>query len=262
MYAFSIIAALGLIYAACTYDVNLLLFLGVALVLQFIVWLLKSACYKVEKEAITGDQNYNNLHDFLSAMKFSPWSKFFNEYSVKDQLEKMRTSEIIGAYRGIIQEIKSCKADLEADPSVAADQEYYVKNLNVIVRLIRAELAKREIENHEDAPKKQAATGNWAAYCAGKFEDRCRLWHENLKVVKIYGVVKEMSNDELAAVVLDTGKEIFQTTAEHTTGKEEEAEAYYHNNLRKIERVIRVLLAKRVLGDKTPVTPKDTDDEE
>lgn len=260
MYAFSIIVALGLIYAACAYDANLLLFFGIAITLQIIVWLLKSSFYKMEEKAPTGDQNYQNLYDFMCAMKFSPWSKFFNEYSVKGQLEKTETSRIVAVYRGIMQELIVCKAYVEADPSVVADQEYYVKNLQTIVRLIRAELVKRKIENHKDAPKKQAATGNWAAYCAGKF-DYSRLWQESLSVAEISSKVKAFSDEELVAVVLDTPKEILHTTSEYATGKEEEAEAHYHNNLRKIERVIRDILAKRMLGDKTPVMPQDTDDE-
>ena len=73
--------------------------------------------------------------------------------------------------------------------------------------------------------------------------------------------MEKLSAKDLVKIALSIPKEIFNTTSEIATGREEDAEAYYHNNLRKIECAIRVLLAKRVLGETSRITEDDIDSE-
>jgi hypothetical protein len=73
------------------------------------------------------------------------------------------------------------------------------------------------------------------------------LYNHNLSDEEALLAVNKFSDAELVFTVLDIPSEILNSTSEHTCGREEEMEAYYHNNLRRIEFLLRNELAKRFL---------------
>lgn len=67
-------------------------------------------------------------------------------------------------------------------------------------------------------------------------------------------LIKEAYDWDLAACIRAIPTEISYTTAEITTGREEEMEAHYHNNLRRIQGMMQKELKLRMNEDPIPKT--------
>lgn len=231
MTLFLVIVTAGLIYAACAYDLNLFWFIGAAVLVQ----ILRNVLWPKEPE-LGHDERQKQLvmKDFFSSMRYSPWSKFFSSELAKEKLQE--TNEII---------IKALYEAIQDELEVEHD-ETYCKNLQYVLIDIRQEIANRQIEAYRHS--KREKKGNYARIYANSLE--LPLTSMNLSDEEALKNATQYSTAELVHVVLDVPDEIFDTTAELTTGRDEEMEAYYHNNLRKIEFVLRLELAKRFLESK------------
>ena len=231
MIAFWIIIAAGLIYAACAFELNLLWFFAAAVVVQVVCDLIRR-----KNPELSHDEEQEKLvyENFFSEMKYSPKSKLFDSHLVREKLQGYNELLIKSLYRTIQK-----KLETETD-------EVYCKNLQYTLIDIRQEVANRQIEAYRHA--KREKEGNYARIYSHSLN--APLLKENLSDEEALKTVAKYSDAELVFVVLDTPEEISYTTAEITTGREEEMEAYYHNNLRKIEFLLRLELAKRFLERK------------
>lgn len=228
MIPFLIIVTAGLIYAACVFEPNLFWILGAAALVEIAY----DVFWKGKPELSHDEEQIKLvLERFFSEMKHSPWSKRFDQEVVRERLETLSELFIKALYKGIQEELKE-----ETD-------EIYCKNLQFTLIDIRQEIANRQIEAYRHA--KREKKGNYARIYADSLE--AQLLHENLNDEEALKTVAQYSDAELVFAVLDTPEEIHNTTAELTTGREEEMEAYYHNNLRRIEFLLRIELAKRFL---------------
>ena len=229
MFIFTIIVTVGLIYAACVYEPNLLWFIGAATLLQVIhnmLW---------PQEAETKNDPYQSVMDkFFSDMRYSPWSKFFSTNDVKEKLQTTNEQIIKKLYQAVQNELKD------------VDNETYCKNLQFVQICICQEITNRQIEAYRHSRKD--TENNYAKTYADSLE--FPLTSSNLSDEEALKNAGQCSDADLVHVILDVPDQIRNTTAELTVGREEEMERYYHNNLRKIEYLFRLELAKRFLEKK------------
>lgn len=228
MIAFLIVITVGLIYAALMYETNLLWFVAAAALIQFFFDVIKE-----KKTDPAGERSKSQLamEKFFSDLKYSPWSKFFDHPAAREQLQSLSDVRLKAVFFGIQEELKT-----ESDA-------LYCSNLQSLAIDIRQELAARMIEAYSHS--KREKQGNYARIYANSLD--FPLLSQELKDTEALENVAQYSDAELVFAILDTAKEIESTTAELTTGREEEMEAYYHNNLRKIEFLLRGELARRAL---------------
>ncbi len=228
MTLFAIIVTVGVIYAACMYDPELLWVIGVACVAQFIRNLLKTEPELSQKQ--TQDRLVYN--DFFKGMRYSPWSKYFSINEAKEKLQQTTNEMVIKAlYHEILD-------DLEIE-----DDKTYCNNMHYVLIEIRQEIANRQIEAYRHGKPK--GDTNYAQNYAASLG--VSLTSSELTDEEALKNAGQCSTADLVYVILDVPEQISNTTAELTTGREEEMEGYYHNNLRKIEYLLRLELAKRFL---------------
>lgn len=224
MVTFTIIVTVGLVCSACMYDLNLFWFLGIALIAHIFV--------KIIKVSKDGMRDSKAMANFFSELEHSPESEKFSIEEVKEKFQEKGTLLIKSIYNSILNEIW----DKE-------DEKTYCKNLRFILIEIRQEIAARQIEAHRYSKRKKK--DNYARMYAHSLN--FPLYQYELSDKEALQIVDQYSDAELSFVVLDTDGEILNTTSEHTCGREEEMESYYHNNLRRIQFLLRKELAKRYL---------------
>ena len=229
MFIFTIILTVGLIYAACMYEPNLLWFIGAAILLQLIhnmLW---------PQEAETKNDPYQSVMEkFFSELKYSPWSKFFSIDEVKEKLQNTNEQIIKKLYWAILNELE------------VEGEEPYCNNMQFVLIEIRQEITNRQIEAYRHSRKD--TENNYAKAYADSLE--FPLTSSDLSDEEALKNACQCSDADLVHVILDVPDLIRNTTAELTTGREEEMEHYYHNNLHKIEYLFRLELAKRFLEKK------------
>ena len=228
MNTYSIIVTFGMIYAAWTFEPNLLWVIGAAALIQLVY----NVFWKDKPETHAEDEPTSTEAEiFFNGLKHSPWSKLFDGYEAKEKLKELSDVRIKAVYQGIQNELQD------------EDDEICCKNLRHVVAEIQQEIADRKVEAYRRTRRKYKS--NYARIYADSLEEH--LLSENLTDEQALKTAAKFSDAELVFVILDTPKQIFDTTAELTTGREEKMEAYYHNNLRRIEFLLRLELAKRFL---------------
>lgn len=228
MNIYSIIVTFGMIYAAWTFEPNLLWVIGAAALIQLVY----NFFWKDKPETHAEDGSTSTEAEiFFNGLKYSPWSKLFDGYEAKEKLKELSDVRIKAVYQGIQNELQD------------EDDEICCKNLRYVVAEIQQEIADRKVEAYRRTRRKYKS--NYARIYADSLEEH--LLSKNLTDEQALKTAAKFSDAELVFVILDTPKQIFDTTAELTTGREEEMEAYYHNNLRRIEFLLRLELAKRFL---------------
>ena len=151
---------------------------------------------------------------------------------------------MVAIYRGIKPMVDSFNLT-DVDEDAKQDALQCIANLDAIGEIILNELADRQIEAYRHS--KREVDGNYARVFATSIS--ANLFSENLTDEQVLeNVAKIPYNADLVHIVLDTDREVFDSTSEITTGSEEEMERYYHNNLRKIQFLLRQELAKRVIA--------------
>ena len=244
MLVFVIIVTVGLVYAACVFEPNLFWFLGAATLLQIVVNFIFKEDEKHLKVASPEDEIKVPLIEFIDSLRHSTWSKLFDQEEAREKIKQMGIREVVAIYRGIKPVVDSFDfTDVDEDAKQEAMR--CIANLDAIREIILNEIADRQIEAYRHS--RRDIDGNYAKIYARSLG--ADLYSENLTDEQaLNGVANIPVSSDLVHIVLDTDKEIFDSTAEITTGSEAEMERYYHNNLRKIQFLLRQELAKRVIA--------------
>jgi hypothetical protein len=174
-------------------------------------------------------QDLNAMETFFSELEHSPETEEFSVDEVKEKLKSTNVFFIKSIYNSILNELWY------------NENEIYCKNLRFILIEMNQEIADRKIGAHQYSKRKKDV--NYAREYASSLN--FPLYNHNLSDEEALLAVNKFSDAELVFIILDTNKEIMATTSEHTFGREEEMEACYHNNLRRIEFLLRKELAKR-----------------
>jgi hypothetical protein len=219
-----IIVTIGLGYAACKVDHGLWWF--------FVVAVLAQAVYCIIKSFYKENQALNSMNIFFAELKHSPDSENFDNEEVRENLQRINAYMAKEIFLGIQNEL------------TYQDDQIYIKNLLMVLNEIRQRVSDCRIEAFRYSKRKNS--GNYACMYANSLN--FPLSDQHLTDEKILKVAGQFSDAELVFIILDTSNEILNTTADYTTGRTEEMmEIYYHNNLRRIESVLRKELSERFL---------------
>lgn len=223
MTVFLFIAAVGLVYAACMYEPHLFWFLGVGALAQIFYNLLQTSREQNKDQDV--------MKNFFAEFKDSPYSKLFDTELAREKIQEMSNLLCKSLYRSLENEL------------YMTEDETYSANLQFLMIDIRQKITDQQIEAYRYCKRKKE--GNYANIYASSL--KLPLYKEELRDKEVLNIVNQFSDAELVFTVLDIPSEILNSTSEHTCGREEEMEACYHNNLRRIEFLLRNELAKRFL---------------
>ena len=120
MLVFVIIVTVGLIYAACVFEPNLLWFIGAAAWVQIVVNFIFKENKEHKKTYFPEDEVKVPLIEFTDSLSYSVWSKFFNQEEVREKLKSAGTRELVAIYRGIKPMVDSFDLT-DVDESVKKD---------------------------------------------------------------------------------------------------------------------------------------------
>ena len=244
MLVFVIIVTVGLIYAACVFEPNLLWFIGAAALVQIVINFIFKENKEHKKLYFPEDEVKVPLIEFTDSLRHSIMSKRFDQEEARERLTLAGARDLVAIYRGIKPMVDSFNLT-DVDEDAKQDALQCIANLDAIGEIILNELADRQIEAYRHS--KREVDGNYARVFATSIS--ANLFSENLTDEQVLeNVAKIPYNADLVHIVLDTDREVFDSTSEITTGSEEEMERYYHNNLRKIQFLLRQELAKRVIA--------------
>ena len=205
------------------YDLNLFWFLGVGALAQIFYNLLQTSREQNKDQDV--------MKNFFAEFKDSPYSKLFDTELAREKIQDMSNLLCKSLYRSLENEL------------YMTEDETYSANLQFLMIDIRQKITDQQIEAYRYCKRKKE--GNYANIYASSL--KLPLYKEELSDKEALQIVDQYSDAELSFVVLDTDGEILNTTSEHTCGREEEMESYYHNNLRRIQFLLRKELAKRYL---------------